>query len=165
MRFQGRGGDGSYEFTDVFSLRCGRRTSVGGDADQVIRNDTKPDPAMHSVETAIAAPNESMASFQDTNAAFRPDTPSLATTEPRLAFVGSPLSRFRTTPGQHDAADAAFARRLLVLRGAEAPISRRQIRRPPKDGAMAIERGRPQGDVRRPLGVDVIGRDDLVSVS
>src|SRR5215467_8227058 len=115
------------------------RATVGRDADQVIRNDPEPDPSMHAVEAVITTPNQSMTSFQHTNATLGADTPPLATTEPGLAFVGPPRRRFWATPRQNDSTDSTIARDLLVGRRAEAPIRRRQIRGAPKDGVMLVE--------------------------
>src|SRR5688572_17024645 len=110
----------------------------------------------------VATAIESMTSFQNANAAFRSDAPSLSSTEPALAFVRTPRWRFRAATRQHNAANAAGRRGLFVGRGAEAAIAGGQIWRTAEDRPMAIQRRGPQRDIGRSLCVDVVGRDDLL---
>ena len=67
-----------------------------------------------------------MSSFQDANAAFTADAPSLTPTKPALAFIGAPRGRLRATTRQHHAADAAVRRGPFVGRRAEAAITGRE---------------------------------------
>src|SRR5688572_8753063 len=110
------------------------------------------------VATAVKA----MASFQDADAAFRADAPSLPATEPALPFIGVPRRRLRTRPRQYHPTHTTINGGLFIGGRAEAAIRDRQIRCATKQGVVPNERRLPQGDVRRAPRMHLIGRDDLV---
>src|SRR5215211_4368439 len=110
----------------------------------------------------IATAAQAMATFEHADAAFAADAPPLPATEPALTFIRAPWRGLRPASGQDHTAHATFSRCVFVGRRTAAAIARGQIRRAAEDRLMPIQCCRPQGDVGRSLGVDVVAGDDLM---
>src|SRR4051794_14363024 len=116
---------------------------------------------MHAVDAMITTASESMASFDDADAPFTAYTPALAAPKPGLPLVGPSARGFRPAPGPHDPSHAAIGGGLLVARGAEATIARREMWRTTKGGVVTIQRRVPQRHIRGASGVHLVRGDDL----
>ena len=55
--------------------------------DEVVGDDAKADPALHSGKAFVATSIQSVSSLDDTNAAFAPGAPFLAVSEPALFLL------------------------------------------------------------------------------
>src|SRR5712664_2267285 len=121
---------------------------------QVIGDDTEPDPALHPALTAVPAPPQSVTSLE------RAD-PSFTTRAPAKRRACRPGALLAGLPRQHDVPDPAVVRRALIGPRGKASIGDGQLRRVVEEGDVAIQRREPEVAVAgAPVAHGVVG-DEL----
>ena len=134
---------------------------VGGDAEQVARDNTEPDGAGHAAGPVVATPLQVMSALEHPDASLRAYPPAHPPSGPALAFVGPSGRRFLADPRQHHAADTSCRRDGLIGCGAVATSRGREVWGPAEMLLLRVEGAHSQGAIRRPLRVDVVHADDL----
>src|SRR5271166_2370269 len=130
--------------------------------DEIVGDDPKPDPALHSIVAGISAPVEAMSSLAHTDAALAPGAPSLPVAEPALFLLAPALGAFGGAIGNADSFDASGLCRDLVLAGVEAGVSGKQVRCTPELCHVHLNRRDQQIRIIGPLSIHLIVDDDLV---
>src|SRR5271166_171138 len=130
--------------------------------DEIVGDDPKPDPALHSIVAGISAPVEAMSSLAHTDAALAPGAPSLPVAEPALLLFAPAVGAFGGSIGNADSFDASGLCRDLVLAGVEAGVSGDQVRYTSQHCRMYLDRRNQQIRIIGSLSIHVIVDDDLV---
>src|SRR5215467_10659202 len=94
---------------------------------EIVGDDTKPDPTLHSTFALVAATREPMSPLGYADAPLTSGAPFLAVAEPALLLLASALGTLGGAVGDADALDAFGSCRSLVLAGIERGICRQQV--------------------------------------
>ena len=92
--------------------------------DEIVGDDSEPDPALHSIVAGIPASVETMPTLAYTNAPLAPGAPSLAAAEPAFLLLTLAVGALGGAIGNADTFDASGVRRDLVFGGVEAGVGR-----------------------------------------
>jgi hypothetical protein len=94
-------------------------SSLQGEAvanlDDVVGDNSKTDPALHTFEPSIAAAIQSMAPLQHANAPFASGPPALPGSEPTRSLQFSPLAAFAVATRHRDSRHSHSLDGLLIL--------------------------------------------------
>src|SRR5437879_2237602 len=99
----------------------GRSWSRAGQHKQVIGEHSQPDPPLHPAGAAVAAPPQSMSTFQCADASF-------AASAPAQSCARSARARLPRLAGQDDVPDAAVRCRAFITSRREAAVGDRELR-------------------------------------
>jgi hypothetical protein len=142
---------------------------AGGDSaadiDEIIGDDPKPDPALHSIAAGISAPVEAMPSLAHTDASLAPGAPSLPAAQPALFLLAPAVGAFGGATGNADSFDASGLCRELILGRVETGVSGEQVRYTSQLCRVLLDRRDQQIRIIGSLGIHLIVDDDLVVVS
>src|SRR6266436_5580278 len=91
------------------------QSQAAADLDDVVRDDSKADPSLHTFQASIAAAVQPMTTFQHADAALASGPPTLPGAEPTRSLQFSPLAAFGAPTRQRDSRHSHSLDGFLIL--------------------------------------------------
>src|SRR5881296_438881 len=144
----------STEWMELIS--ASRRGSGPGPAEhqQIIRDDTEPDPTLHPALAAVSAAPQTMTALERTD-------PSFTARSPAEGQAGNSRAGCARLARKHDVPDSALVREAFIHRRGKAAISDGELGRTAKERDMSVQGGSPQGAVSLPALTHRVIGDEL----